>query len=270
MVIAKRQFASNRPTARDDIAEEPPWFRSAGDRNRRAGRPIDASAIRQPRGLQPSAGSPHRSAAGHGIGRCVVYGHDRIGDRCRVEWLAKASRRKRARILHILAGDQEDVSIPVQRKVLKPVVEHMDGAAEVMLRKPPRKIAAAGCEHRDAVEAPREHQRLVSCAVQIRADALWVADDDHTILNIAPRVSAAQDRGAFAQLAKTRGDQRRPGRFRTAGDRGGPNADYRPVRAPLQVWTPEVIGAADARRRGVERRDQWTTRKARTLPGPWG
>ena len=48
----------------------------------------------------------------------------------RVERLAQTARRAACRPLEVVARDDDDVDVAVQIEMLKPVVEHVDGAAE--------------------------------------------------------------------------------------------------------------------------------------------
>jgi hypothetical protein len=81
----------------------------------------------------------------------------------------------------------------MQIEVLKPVVQDVDGAAEMALGETSREIPAARGKDGDAIETPRQHEWFVARAIQIRADAVRVADDDHSVRRIAPRVASAED-----------------------------------------------------------------------------
>src|SRR6266568_5712232 len=243
MMIAKRHLACDDPSARGYLAEEAAWVGSPRDSDDWTRGRIDARAAGDPRRFLPPPRAPDRTAIRQSVNGSVVQRHDRVRRRHRVERLAQASGRKRPRIFEVLAYDDDEIPVPVQGKVLKAIVEHVDRAAEVVLGQTSGKIAAGRREHGDAVEAPREHQRLVAGTVEIRANAVGIAHDDHAIPRVAPGVAAAQNRGPFAHLAQARRDQRGQRRLRPAADRDIADADDRAPKVALQVWTALVIAA---------------------------
>ncbi len=55
----------------------------------------------------------------------------------------------------------------MQREMLKPIVEKMDGATEMMFGDPAGEIPIGRGQHRDAIETPCEHQRFVAGSIEI-------------------------------------------------------------------------------------------------------
>jgi hypothetical protein len=126
----------------------------------------------------------------------------------------------------ILPRDHDEIRVAVQIEVLKPVVEHVDGATKVVLGQASGEIPAAGREHRNAVEATRKHERLVAGAIEICADAARVAHDDHAVRRVAPPVAATEDRRPFAARAQPFGDKGGHWRFGTPASREIADADH--------------------------------------------
>ena len=110
------------------------------------------------------------------------------------------------RPLEVVARDDDDVGVAAQIEMLKPVVQHVDGAAEVLLGEAAGEVAARRDQHGDPVELPREHQRLVAGAIEIGADAVRIADDDDAVGRVAAAVAAAEDGRALAHVAQPRRD----------------------------------------------------------------
>ena len=82
----------------------------------------------------------------------------------------------------VVAPDDDDVDVAIELQVLKPVVEDVDGRAEVVLGHAARQIPIRRDQHRDARKLTREHQRLVAGARQIAANPVGIAHDDDAVL----------------------------------------------------------------------------------------
>jgi hypothetical protein len=65
---------------------------------------------------------------------------------------------------------------------------------------------------------PREHERLVAGAVEIGADASWIAHHDHAIRGVTARITPAQNRGALAARAQAVRHESGQRRLGTAAD----------------------------------------------------
>ena len=136
----------------------------------------------------------------------LVGGEDGVGREQRVGRLAQPAAGQRPRAgLQILARDDHQIDVAIELQVLEPIVEDVHRRAEVVLGETARQVAIARREDRDARQLPRQHQRLVAGPIEIRADAVGVAHDDHTVFRSPPRVAATQDRRTLAhgqQLAR--------------------------------------------------------------------
>ena len=138
-----------------------------------------------------------RQAAVYLLGS-LVQRDDGVGVGNRVERLAQPAGRQRPRAVDVLRGDRHQIDVPVQLKVLKPIVQDVDGAAEMMLGQTAREVAVAARQHRDAVQLSGEHHRLVAGSIDVGADAIRIADDHHAVVVHAPGISTAQNGRAFA------------------------------------------------------------------------
>jgi len=202
----------------------------------RADRLEEALRVRNPRNgkrrparhlAQQPPSTPRRASTRKVRGVRAIQADERIGCRRRVDRLAQPPAGQRARVRQILGGDENEIRVTMQIEVLKPVVQNVDGAAEMALGEASGEIPAARGKDSDTIETPRQHQRLVARAIQIRANAAGVADDDHSVCGVAPRVASAQDCGPFAARPQPFGDQGGHWRFGTAADREIADADHR-------------------------------------------
>ncbi len=128
----------------------------------------------------------------------LVERDDGVGVGNRVERFAQPAGRQRPRAVHVLPGDRHQIDVPVQLKVLKPIVQDVDGAAEMMLRQTTREVAIAARQHGDAIQLSGEHHGLVAGSIDVGRDAIRIADDDHAVVMHAAGISTAQNGRAFA------------------------------------------------------------------------
>ena len=210
VMIAERQLARDRPARR----RADPKKNSAGcampatahgrRRVERAAAPpngsADAAAIRS-----VADRAPVRQADRSGCFGSLVQRDDRVGRGDRVERLAQPAGRQRPRTVEILLGDDHEVGVAVQLKVLKPVVEHVDGAAEMMFGETPREIAVA------ATPARRRRRAVARASAARRRRDRRRPDADRgsrttttPSVGVAPRVAAAENRRALAHGASSR------------------------------------------------------------------
>ncbi len=97
--------------------------------------------------------------------------------------------------------------------LLKPVVEHVHGGAELPFGQRPRQIAIGRYTDDGARKLSREHQRLVAGAIQRREHACAVGHDDDSVDRIGSRVAAARESPA---ARRGRGATRRSRRRRAS------------------------------------------------------
>ena len=177
----------------------------------------------------------------------------RVGSGQRVRRFSQPAGRQRpgARV-EIILFDDDQVDVPIELQVLKPVVQEMQGDAELMLGESSGEVAIARDEHRDARQLPREHQRLVARPREIRAKAGGVAHHDHAFLGLRARVASGENRWALAGLAKP---SRQAGNRRclpSPADGNVPDAHDGPAQAAAQIRTTRVALAPPARGRRIQ------------------
>ena len=217
MVIREGQRFGDRPAGRPKILEEAERLGdSCNGKN--------TIAILGRSEWLPAYLKDRRRRVGGFHDNVVIRRQDRIGSNDGVEGFAKATRWQRLGPVDVFSRENQQIDISIQLKMLKPIVEHVHRGSEMMLGEPSGEIAIGARDHRHTWKLPREHQRLVPRAVDIRAHAFSVAHDDNTVAHIAASVSSAENRGTFAHFEQHPGDRRRDGSLSTSSDRKIANA----------------------------------------------
>jgi hypothetical protein len=144
----------------------------------------------------------------------------------------------------------------MQGEMLKSVVENVHRATEVMFSQTAREIPIRARQHRDAIETPREHQRLVARAIEVGAHAGGVPHNDYAVLCAAPGIPTAQDRRTLPNACKMRGNRTRERRLCTSAYCEVPDADDRTGKAPPALRMCRVVLAAMASDGRVEGRQR--------------
>ena len=125
-------------------------------------------------GLSPTgAGHPvqfvdRKIRPGHFHHHVVVSRKDRVRRDQRVERLAQPTGGKRDGILHILAADDHQINVAIELEVLKPVVEDVNGGAEMFLGESARPGNGRRTSAPMPGQLPRQHQRFVARARSAR------------------------------------------------------------------------------------------------------
>ncbi len=204
---------------------------------------------------QLTPGSENRDLHASQVDLNLSRREDRVGDDQRIQRLPQPSARQRLRPRHIVSADEHDLHVTIELQMLKPVVEHVDGRAEVLLGKRSGEISIFAYEHARAWQLSREHQRLVAGAWQIGANAVRIADDDDAVVRILPRVAAAQDRRTLPHLEQQARDAGGDRRLAPATDGEVPDTDDRMPQPLSQIGPRAVPLAPPSRERCVEGTD---------------
>ncbi len=226
MVIREGDLPRHHAAGAADGREEFLGIRDAGNRKRRTARHI----TKPPLGAKQSSvrcnrrqiGIRHRVSSGRNRSKI----DDRVCGRDGVDRLSQPACWQRTRVGQILGGDDDEICVAVQIEVLKTIVEHVHGAAEMMLGQAAREVPAARRKDGHTGETARKHQRFVSRAIQIRTDTGRIADDDDAVGGVAPCVAAAQDRRMFTHRAQAFGHQTGQWSLGTSAGRKIADADH--------------------------------------------
>ncbi len=151
---------------------------------------------------------------GFGVARRDERGIGVHGDRQR---LAQAAGRHRA-IGEVLFSRDQQIHVARQRKMLKAVVQQVDGDAELLFGQTSREIPVGADEHRNGGQRASQHQRFVACRLNVREDGPPVRHDGDTVVRRRPAVAARQHRRTFTLLDEEPGNRRDDRRLAAAAD----------------------------------------------------
>jgi hypothetical protein len=191
----------------------------------------------------------------------LVGGKDGIRHDERVNRLAEAAGGERLGTRKILARHDQQVHVPIELEMLKPIVEHMHGAAQVVFGDASRQVAIRAGEDRDPRKLAREHERFISRAIEICTDAVCVSNDHHSIASVASRVAAAENGRPLSQLEKQSRNTRGHRRFPAPPDGQVADADDGISQAPAKIGAPRVPLAPPSRSCRVQSAQQRVIRR---------
>ena len=137
----------------------------------------------------------------------VVPGGDERGIRGgrRRDPFAQPSNRQRP-IREVVLRREQQIDVPRQLEVLKPIVQEMDGDAELAFGEDAGEVAVGANQDGNTRKGARQHQRLVARGIEIGVHRRAVRHDRDAIERAAPCVPSRQNRGPLA--AVERGDAR--------------------------------------------------------------
>ena len=257
VVVAKPARPGEVVPGRAQSVEEVLRPGDAGERQTTAGCPLPSSGA-------SNCDRPHRPAHAEDLERrmsrpraerehALVGGEHGVGREQRVGRLAQPAARQRPGVgLEILTRDDHQIDVPIELQVLKPVVEDVHRRAEVMFGQTAGQVAIARRQDRNARQLPRQHQRLVAGAIEIGADAVGVAHDDHAVLSPPAPVAAAQDGRPLPHVQELARQARDGRRLAAAADREVADADHRTAQPSAQIGPRGVVLAPPPRDRRVE------------------
>ena len=159
----------------------------------------------------------------------------------------------RASVSRSSPRDDHQIDVSIELQVLEAIVEDVHRRAEVMLGEAARQEAIARREDRDARQLPRQHQRLVTGPIEIRADAVGVADDDHAVFGLPAPVAAAQDRGPLAHGEQLARQVRDGGRLASTTDSDVADTDHSAAQPSSQVRPRRIVLAPPPRDGRIKR-----------------
>ena len=119
--------------------------------------------------------------------------------------------------------------------MLKPVVEHVDSAAEMGLGDLPGERPVGRHEHRHTGQAARQHQRFVPGTIQIGVHPFGIPNHHDTVADHGPAITAAEHRRPLAKLQQQLRHVRHDGRLAAAAEREIPYADDRSSQMPATL-----------------------------------
>ena len=128
-------------------------------------------------------------------------------------------------------ADQQ-IDVPPQLNVLKPVVEQVDARAELLFGEPTRQVTVGADEHGHAGQRAREHQRLVARRLDAGEDRRSIGHHGDAVLRRGASVAARQDGGPLAALDEQPRDGGHERRFPRAADAQVADADDGPTQPP--------------------------------------
>ena len=160
-----------------------------------------------------------------GVALRGIGDQDGIGERRRFQPLPHPACGEKLCVVQIPRTKHQQIHIPLQHDVLKPIVEHVHRAAEARLGQPAGKITVCRDHHRGPGNRPSEHQRLIACAPEVGTETLGVTHDHDTILRCLPIVAPAENGGPFTHRQQHMGDVRGDGRLAAASNHQAADAD---------------------------------------------
>ena len=160
---------------------------------------------------------------------------DGIGERRRIESLAHPPGGEKPHVLEIPSIEHQQIQVPLQHDMLKPIVKQVHRAPEARFGQPPGEVTVRRHQHACSCKRPSEHQRLITCTREVGTDTFGVSHDHDAICWGLPIVAPAEDRGPLTdrqQQLRDMGDHRR---LAAAADRQAADADDRAREPPARV-----------------------------------
>ena len=179
----------------------------------------------------------------------VTKSHDRICSDQDVRGLSQPAGRE-GQTIQVSISHEDDVSVPVQLKMLEPVVQHVDGGAKLVFGEPPRQVAIRGGDDDHTRKLPRKHERLVPGTRHVGTNAGGISNDHHTIVGSGAGVATAENRRPFAELQKDACDGGGEGRLAASAGCDVPDTDDRMSKPAARLrarGVPLAAAAGDGR-----------------------
>jgi hypothetical protein len=228
VVIAEVQGARDLPTGSGHVGHEPIRTRDAGDdEHARIGRHHDRLATagqraRRRDGARDAKNGRDAERAPDPFRGRVIPGGDERGIRGgrRRDPFAQPSNRQRP-IREVVLRREQQIDVPRQLEVLKPIVEEMDGDTELAFGEDAGEVTVGANQDGNTRKGARQHQRLVASGIEIGVHRRAVRHDRDAIERAAPCVPSRQDRGPLAAVEEETRDIRHHRRLARCRRRAG-------------------------------------------------
>ena len=170
MMIAKSHRADQVPARSRHVGKETLGLRDAGDREDTRLRRHD-DRVRQLRDRARGAKRAGHVKRGRESRRARATRSTALGypaETSAASAAAPAVNGSRSRpagqrpVAQVILGDEQQIDVPRELQMLKPIVQQVDRGAELVARRGGRRGSGRADEHRHARERPRQHQRLVA------------------------------------------------------------------------------------------------------------
>ena len=134
----------------------------------------------------------------------------------------------------VFAGHQQ-IDVARQRKMLKPIVEDVNGRAQTAFGQAAGQKAIGADGDDDAGDGARQHQRLVAGRIDAGQHARPVGHHGHAGRRDAPAVAAREDRRPFTARDEQPGEVFDDRRLAGAADAQVADADHRTLEPVLPL-----------------------------------